>query len=81
MKLYSDNKSAISIAHNPIHHDKTKHVEIDRHLIKEKIEEGTISLSHMSTKFQEADFTKAMPRLGFKFLVDELGMIDIYCRA
>ena len=30
MKLYCDNKSAINIAHNPIQHDRTKHIEIDR---------------------------------------------------
>ncbi|KAJ4721114.1 Retrovirus-related Pol polyprotein from transposon TNT 1-94 [Melia azedarach] len=42
MKLYFDNKAAISIAHNPAQHDRTKHVEIDRHFIKEKIEEGII---------------------------------------
>ena len=40
MKLYCDNKAAISIAHNPVQHDRTKHVEVDRHFIKEKIEEG-----------------------------------------
>ncbi|EXC33078.1 ADP-ribosylation factor GTPase-activating protein AGD2 [Morus notabilis] len=38
--LYCDNKSAISIAHYPIHHDRTKHVEVDRHFIREKVEEG-----------------------------------------
>ncbi|RVX19841.1 Retrovirus-related Pol polyprotein from transposon RE1 [Vitis vinifera] len=43
MKLYCDNKSAINIAHNPIQHDRTKHIEIDRHFIKEKLEEGVVS--------------------------------------
>ncbi|RVW94806.1 Retrovirus-related Pol polyprotein from transposon RE1 [Vitis vinifera] len=38
MVLYCDNQVAISIAKNPVHHDRTKHVEIDRHFIKEKIE-------------------------------------------
>ena len=36
IKLYCDNKSTINIAHNPVQHDRTKHIEIDRHFIKEK---------------------------------------------
>ena len=42
MRLYYDNKSVISIAHNPVQYDQTKHVEIDRHFIKEKLESGLI---------------------------------------
>ena len=38
IKLYCDNKLAISIAHNPIHYDRTKHMEINQHFIKEKLE-------------------------------------------
>jgi len=34
MKSYCDNKAVISIAQNPVQHDRTKHVEIDRHFIK-----------------------------------------------
>lgn len=37
MKLYCDNKVAISIAHNHVQHDRTKHVEVDKHFIKEKL--------------------------------------------
>lgn len=39
MTLYYDNKIAISIAHNLVQHDSTKHVKIDRHFIKEKLRE------------------------------------------
>ena len=42
MVLYSDNKATISIAHNPVHHDKTKQEEVDRHFIKEKIKAAGI---------------------------------------
>ncbi|KAF5957288.1 hypothetical protein HYC85_004513 [Camellia sinensis] len=37
MWIYCDNNAAINIAHNPVQHDMTKHVEIDRHFIKEKL--------------------------------------------
>ena len=39
-RIYYDNKLAINIAHYLIQHDRTKHIETDRHLIKEKLEEG-----------------------------------------
>ncbi|RVW98554.1 hypothetical protein CK203_026828 [Vitis vinifera] len=36
MKLYCDNKVAISVAHNPVLHDRTKHVEVDKHSLKRR---------------------------------------------
>ena len=44
MKLYCDNKLVISIAHNPVQHDRTKHIEIDMHFIKEKLDRGLICI-------------------------------------
>lgn len=38
MRLYCDNKSTISIVYDPVQHDRTKHVGIDRPFIKEKLE-------------------------------------------
>lgn len=37
VKLYCDNKSAISKAHIPVEHDQMKYIEVDRHFIKEKL--------------------------------------------
>lgn len=34
MKLYYDNKSIVSITHNPVKYDKIKYIEVDKHLIK-----------------------------------------------
>ena len=49
MKLYCDNKSTINIAHNLVQHDRTKHVEVDRHFIKEKLDSGLICMPCVST--------------------------------
>ena len=79
MKLYCDNKAAISIAQNPVQHDRTKHVEIDRHFIKEKIDSGAVCMPFVSTTQQIADiFTKGLFRPSFELFVSKLGMIDIY---
>ena len=49
MKLFCDNKSTISIAHDPVQHDRTKHTEIDWHFIKEKLDSGLIT-QHISLR-------------------------------
>ena len=49
MRLYYENKVAIGIAHNLVHHDRTKHVEIDRHFIKEKIEDKLLCVTYLPT--------------------------------
>lgn len=35
-KVYYDNKATISIAHNPVPYDRTKRMQVDKHLIKER---------------------------------------------
>ena len=61
--LFSDNESAIKIAHNPVQHAKTKHIEVRHHFIREHVERGNIDLSFVGTKDQLADiFTKEIGR-------------------
>ena len=79
MGLVCDNKSAINIAHNPVQHDRTKHVEIDRHFIKEKLDDGLIATEYIPSRLQLADmFTKRLSTKQFEDLTCKLGMIDIH---
>ena len=79
MTLYCDNKAAINIAHNPVQHDKTKHMEINRHFIKEKPEEGAICLLYIPIEEQVVDiFTKGLQKDQFDKLICKLGLEDIF---
>ena len=79
IKLYCDNKAAISISHNPVQHDKTKHIEVDKHFIKEKIEKGIICMTYIPTREQLADiFTKGLQKSSFEDFICKLDMINIY---
>jgi hypothetical protein len=82
MRLYCDNKAAISIAHNPIQHDRNKHVEIDRHFIKEKLKEGIICTPYVKTREQLADMlTNGVSGGTLHSALSKLGMRDIYASA
>lgn len=75
MRLYCDNKSAMSIAHNPVQHDRTKHIEVDRHFIKEKLKSGLICTPFVFSKDQLADvLTKGLSSAVFQNIITKLGM-------
>ena len=82
MKLYCDNKAAISIAHNPVQHDRTKHVEIYRHFIKEKLSSGAICIPFIKSCDQVADvLTKGIESQSFHTALGKLGIRDIFAVA
>jgi hypothetical protein len=80
--LYCDNKVAINIANNLVQHDRTKYVEIDRHFIKDKLDEGIVCMSFVGTKEQIADvFTKGLNITYFSNVIDKMSMINIYASS
>ena len=76
-ELYCDNQVAINISENPVQHDRTKHEEVDRHFIKEKLEAQVIKLPHIKSKDQLANIlTKAVETQFFEEVLCKLGIGD-----
>jgi hypothetical protein len=67
--LYCDNQSAIAISENDKYHNRTKHIDIRHHFVRDVIKNKEIELKWIESKDQQADIlTKALNRLSFKQL-------------
>jgi len=78
VKLLMDNMSAIALSKNPVHHDRSKHIDTKYHFLRECIEEGKVEVEHVGTENQLADiFTKSLGRIRFMELRKALGVVDV----
>ena len=74
--VYCDNVSAIYLSGNPVQHQRTKHIEMDIHFVREKVARGEVRVLHVPSRHQIADiFTKGLPLILFEDFRDSLSVL------
>jgi len=75
--IYCDNQSCIKLSVNPVFHDRSKHINIRYHHIRDCVQWKIMLLSYIPTEDQDADIlTKALTRRKFKYHRGRIGFAD-----
>ena len=76
--LYEDNQGAIELSRNPKHHNRTKHIDISYHFIREKVASNEIVVEYCPSVEMLADImTKGLPKATFERLRNALGVQEL----
>jgi len=76
--VFCDNQSCVKLSENPVFHDRSKHIEIKHHYIRDMVQRGAVKLLYVATDEQIADvLTKPLARVKFEYFRERLGVLRI----
>ena len=77
-EVFEDKQGTIAMSKNPVNHNRTKHIDIKYHYMREAMENKVITLTYCPTKEMVADpLTKPLPREQFETLRHDMGLMRL----
>jgi hypothetical protein len=75
--IHCDNQSYVKLSENPVFHDKSKHIEIKYHYIRDMVQRKAILVKYLPTDEQVVDvLTKPLTKTKFKYFCDRLDVAE-----
>jgi hypothetical protein len=75
--IHCDNHSCVKLSENLVFHDKSKHIEIKYHYIRDMVKRKVVHVQYLNTHKKFADvFTKTLSRTKFKYFRERLGLVE-----
>ena len=75
--IFCDNQSCVKLSENSVFHDRSKHIDMKYHYIRDIVQKGVVKLQYISTDEQVADiFTKPLARVKFAYFRERLGVVE-----
>ena len=75
--IFCDNQSFVKLSENSVFHDRSKHIDMKYHYIRDIVQKGVVKLQYISTDEQVADiFTKPLARVKFAYFRERLGVVE-----
>lgn len=79
MSLYCDSKAALRVAANAVLHERMKHIDINRHFVRNEIKPGNVATYHVRTQDQLAYIlTKGLGKSQFDHLLRKSGIQNLH---
>jgi hypothetical protein len=75
--IHCDNQSCVKLSENPVFHDRSKHIEIKYHYIRDMVQRKAVHVQYLPTHEQIADvFTKPRAKMKFEYFRETLGLVE-----